>query len=257
METSGGSNVFFGYQAGSNNTTGPFNVFVGALAGNTNTTGNNNTIIGYNADLTSNNLSFATAIGAGAHANASNTIVLGRNVDDVSVSGDLFVSGIVTLSHLGSAGTIPLCGNGLFAGQISTCSSSLRYKTEVQTFLGGLDVVRRLRPITFNWKEGGMHDIGFGAEEVEKVEPLLITRNAKGEIEGVKYGQITTVLVNAVIEQQTQIAEQQRVIQEQQQQNQSQQQQFRRQEQQLDALKKLVCLSHPHAVVCKSSKETH
>jgi hypothetical protein len=92
------------------------------------------------------------------------------------------------------------------------------------------DVVRRLRPITFNWKDGGMKDIGFGAEEVEKIEPLLTTRNDKGEIEGVKYGQLTTVLVNAVHEQQAIIERQQR---------------------QIEALKNLVCLSHPQADVCK------
>jgi hypothetical protein len=39
-----------------------------------------------------------------------------------------------------------------------------------------------------------MRDIGFGAEEVAEVEPLLTTRNYKGEIEGVKNGQLTTLL---------------------------------------------------------------
>jgi hypothetical protein len=43
-----------------------------------------------------------------------------------------------------------------------------------------------------------MRDIGLGAEEVERVEPLLTFRNEKGEIEGVKYDRITPVLVNAV-----------------------------------------------------------
>ena len=75
-----------------------------------------------------------------------------------------------------------------------------------------------------------MRNVGFGAEEVERVEPLLVTRNTKGEIEGVKYKQITTVLVNAVRQQQQIIEQQQR---------------------QIDALKKLICLSHPQADVCK------
>ena len=60
-----------------------------------------------------------------------------------------------------------------------------------------------------------MHDVGFGAEEVEKVEPLLTTRNDKGEIEGVKYRQITTVLVNAVNQQQEIINAQQRRVEQQ------------------------------------------
>ena len=71
--------------------------------------------------------------------------------------------------------------------------------------MGGLDVAKRLNPITFAWKVDGRRDIGFGAEEVAKVEPLLTFANEKGEIEGVHYAQITAVLVNAVKEQQAQI----------------------------------------------------
>jgi len=156
----------------------------------------------------------------------------------------------VELDSLTSGGNISLCLNESLH-TVSTCASSLRYKSSVQSFSGGLDIVRRLHPITFDWKEGGMHDVGFAAEQVAKVEPLLTTRNGKGEVEGVKYGQITAVLVNAVQQQQAQIAEQQRTIHKQQQQNQAQQNQLRQQQQQLDALKRLVCLSHPRAKACK------
>jgi flagellar biosynthesis chaperone FliJ len=103
-----------------------------------------------------------------------------------------------------------------------------------------------------------MHDVGFGAEEVEKVEPLLTTRNDKGEIEGVKYGQVTTVLVNAVKEQQQQIGQQQRAIEQQQQRLNHQQTQIRQQQTslkqqqvQFESLKKLVCRNHSRAAVCK------
>ena len=75
-----------------------------------------------------------------------------------------------------------------------------------------------------------MRDVGFAAEEVEKVEPLLASYSDKGEVEGVKYAQVTTVLVNAVNEQQTQIESQQEQVQKlnlriEQQQKQIQQQQ--------------------------------
>jgi hypothetical protein len=229
--TTGSGNSFFGFDAGLVNT-GSLNTFIGKEAGINNTTGSNNTIIGTGADVGLGNLSFATAIGAGAIANSSNDIKLGRDngLDTVFIPGNvqIYNGGTLKLFTLGSAGSINLCQNG--SAEIATCSSSLRYKTDVQTFMGGLDVVRSLHPITFNWKDGGMHDVGFGAEEVEKIEPLLTTRNSKGEIEGVKYGQVTTVLVNAVQQQQQIIEQQQR---------------------QIDALKKLVCLSHPQADVCK------
>lgn len=254
VNTSGQSNTFIGTNSGGGNTTGGFNVFVGGNAGNANTTGSNNTVIGALANVGLNNLTYATAIGAGATVYTSNTVVLGASADKVSIPGRLDVSqtatfgltttfdGLVKLNNLGGNGATDLCLNS--SNNIANCSSSLRYKTNVQTFTGGLNVVRRLRPITFNWIEGGKADIGFGAEEVEKIEPLLITRNAKGEIEGVKYGQITTVLVNAVQQQQTLIDELQRAVHQ-------QQTLLQQQQSTIEALKKIVCQSNPHADGCK------
>jgi hypothetical protein len=71
---------------------------------------------------------------------------------------------------------------------------------------------------------------GNSAEDVERVEPLLTFRNDKGEIEGVKYNQLSAVLVNAIRDQQAQIE---------------------RQQVQIDALKGLVCQSHPDADLCR------
>lgn len=138
--------------------------------------------------------------------------------------------GFVGIGALDGGGSIPLCRNGIVA--IATCSSSLRYKRDVQPFFRGLDLIKRLQPITFTWKQDGKRDVGFGAEDVAAIEPLLITHNEKGEIEGVKYDRITVALVNAVREQQAQIA---------------------KQKQQIDALKRLVCIDHPKASICNSN----
>ena len=78
----------------------------------------------------------------------------------------------------------------------------------------GLNLIQQLRPVSFNWKQNGAPDFGLVAEEVAKVEPLLTTRNDKGEIEGVKYDRVSVVLVNAVNEQQAQIQKQQTQIAE-------------------------------------------
>jgi TolA-binding protein len=53
-----------------------------------------------------------------------------------------------------------------------------------------------------------MRDLGFGAEDVHKVEPLLVTYNAQGQVEGVKYDRVAVVLVNALKEQQAQVEQQ-------------------------------------------------
>jgi hypothetical protein len=252
--TTGMINAFFGTGAGGNST-GDANTFIGNFAGNTNNTGHNNTFVGQLSGgapvsiVGSNNtllgsgsnllgtLNFATAIGADSFVSTSNTIALGR--PDGSDLVEFY--GRFQMDTLGPASN-PLCYNG--ANHIGSCSSSLRYKTQVHPFLGGIDIVRRLRPISFIWKEDGLPDLGLGAEEVAKVEPRLTFRNKQGEIEGVKYNQVSAVLVNAVQQQQAQITTQQRTIEQ-------QQQQLKRQQDLLQALKLMVCQRNQRAKVCK------
>src|SRR5205814_3728165 len=77
-------------------------------------------------------------------------------------------NGTLVIPTLGAAtGTqATLCRNS--SSELASCnSSSLRYKTNVATFAGGLEIIKRLRPIAFTWKQDGTRDIGFGAEEVE------------------------------------------------------------------------------------------
>ena len=178
-------------------------------------------------------------------------------------TGNVRVSGIISVTTLGSAGATALCRNA--SEQIATCSSSLRYKTDLRPFASGLDTINLLRPIAFTWKQGGIRDLGLAAEEVEKVEPLLVTHNDKGEVEGVKYDRINVVLINAVKQQQELIRQQQALVTRQQAQIQQQeseskqqdteilrhQQQIQRQQSQIDTLKRLVCLDHPGAGVCQ------
>ncbi len=79
-----------------------------------------------------------------------------------------------------------------------------------------------------------MSDMGLVAEEVNAVEPLLTSTNAKGEVEGVKYDRVGVVLVNAVKEQQEQIEAQQAKIA-------SLEKHAALQQQQIELLTKLVC----------------
>jgi trimeric autotransporter adhesin len=221
--TTGIQNTFIGISAGKLNTTGNFNTFFGRMAGNDNTTGSSNSFFGERADAASGNLQNAAAIGANAQVSTSNSLVLGSingingasatiNVGIGTTSPDdrLHVNGIIRVSSLGAAGSTQLCRNAF--NQISTCSSSLRYKSDLRPFSSGLAIINRLEPISFTWKEGGLRDVGFGAEAVEKVEPLFITYNAAGQVEGVKYDRITVALVNALKEQQQQLATQQMQI---------------------------------------------
>jgi hypothetical protein len=198
----------------------------GRILGSPGGSNDNNTVLGSGSDVAPGGLTFATAIGAGAIATESNSLWLGRSADIV------YIPGFLRLSQLGGAGATALCRNN--ANTIGTCSSSLRYKTNIVRFGLGLSLVRQLQPITFDWKEGGMHDLGLGAEDVAAIEPLLVTYNEKGEVEGVKYDRIAVVLVNAVKEQQFRIE---------------------RQQKQIDALTAIVCASNATLEICKEQQK--
>jgi hypothetical protein len=200
-----------------------------------------NSLVGAHANVSSIGLINATAVGARAFVSANNALVLGQTIGvnggtantnvGIGVSAPLdrlHVNGIIRVATLGGAGFTSLCRNS--SNQISICASSLRYKTAITPFRDGLNLVNRLTPISYTWKDAGARDIGLGAEDVAAVEPLLVVHNDKGEVEGVKYDRITIVLLNAVKEQQELINKQQ---------------------QQIDALRKLVCQSNPQAEACK------
>ncbi len=157
--------------------------------------------------------------------NNTNRIVIdaGGNVG-VGTSGPndkLDVNGTIGIAVLGVAGSTSLCRNA--SDQIASCSSSLRYKTNIGQFSQGLSFVNKLRPITFDWKDGGMKDVGFGAEDVANIDPRFVTYNDKGEVEGVKYDRLSVAFVNAFKEQQEQIETLQKTNVQQQQQIEKQQ----------------------------------
>jgi hypothetical protein len=101
------------------------------------------------------------------------------------------------------------------ANFITRCeASSIRYKKDIQPYLGGLDIVERLHPISFTRIYNGRSDIGLAAEDVAQVEPRFTYPNDEGEVEGIKYDLLTAVLINAVKEQQKLLEEQTATIKE-------------------------------------------
>ena len=213
----GSYNVFFGTHAGYENSSGEKNVYVGSRAGwqsahgTRNTfignysggdrdySGSFNTLLGASTGAASEDFTYATAIGAYAVAASSNSITLGRPAGEDMVR----IPGNLVLKTLSVGGFTPLCRNAYLL--IATCSSSARYKSNITSFTPGLNLIRRLRPVSFKWKDSEVLDLGLVAEEVNKVEPLLVTHNKDGEIEGVKYDRVGVLAINAIKEQQSKI----------------------------------------------------
>ncbi len=70
--------------------------------------------------------------------------------------------------------------------------------------------VHQLRPVTFHYKTeaGGPIQYGLIAEEVAQVYPELVTRDADGVIEGVRYEALTPILLKELQGQHQQITTQ-------------------------------------------------
>ncbi len=150
--------------------------------------------------------------------------------------------GVLQLNVLGTSGGTALCRNA--GNQVAFCSSSLRYKKNIATFAPGMSFIRQLRPIAYEWTADGMKDVGFGAEDVAKIDPRFVTYNDKGEVEGIKYDRMSAAFVNAFREQQAQIDSQKTQIEQLLEAN-------RLQQAQIEALTKLFCSTNPAAGICR------
>ena len=183
------------------------------------------------------------------HVNGNGIINSDLSIGSPSpAAATLGVAGTSRFVTLGSGGSLQLCRNSSLL--IGTCSSSARYKSNIADLDIGLDLINRLRPVSYNWKADNVEDIGLVAEEVAAIEPRLITRNENGDVEGVKYDRLTVVLINVVKEQQLEIAR----LREKDRQHDELIHEFRKQQEMMDALKVLICGYSSAADVCKEEK---
>jgi hypothetical protein len=84
---------------------------------------------------------------------------------------------------------------------------------------GDSDVLMRLRPVTFRYREDAVGpeesqttQYGLIAEEVAEVAPELVAPDAEGRPYSVKYHELPALLLNELQEQERVIAEQRGVI---------------------------------------------
>lgn len=204
---------------------------------------------GYRIAFDNNRLTFQRGQDDGTYASDQIAIDPGTGslgIGTVAPLDKLHVVGKIRVSSLGADGFIPLCLNA--SNQISTCSTSLRYETNIGRFGDGMSFVNKPQRITFDWKQGGMKDAGFEAEDVEKIDTRFVTYNDKGEVEGVKYDRIgVVVLVNAIKEQQSQIESLKNAN--------AQQRSFAEaQQKQIEMLTQALCSLKPELEICKSNR---
>jgi len=65
--------------------------------------------------------------------------------------------------------------------------------------LTALELIKLFRPVEFDWKETGVHEIGLIAEEVEKIFPEAVWYK-DGRVEGLKPLPLIALIIKAIQE---------------------------------------------------------
>jgi len=126
-------------------------------------------------------------------------------VDDTTTAATRYLvftsatSGAITTANVSSTKLTfnPATGDFTAGGNIIV-NSDERLKENISTIEDALNKVSKLRGVEFDWKDTGIHSLGFIAQEVEKVLPDLVK-----EHDGVKslaYGNVASLLVEAIKE---------------------------------------------------------
>jgi hypothetical protein len=188
--TGGGSssdgfyNVANGFQALFNNTTGFGNTAVGYQAGSNQTVGDRNVYIGYNV------------LGVAGESNTTrirNVYASHASVRAVYVNAD---------------------------NKIGTVLSTRRVKDEIKPMDKASEAILALKPVTFRFKQeidaARAPQFGLIAEEVAQVNPNLVTCDADGKPETVRYDAVNAMLLNEFLKEHRKMQEQEATIAKQQ-----------------------------------------
>jgi hypothetical protein len=175
--TTGGNNVAEGFDALLNNTTGISNIALGVAAGSNLTTGSNNIDIG-NVGVAGE----ANTIRIGKVGTHTNTFIAG-------ISGNTGVSVVVNIA----------------TGKLGVEPSSERFKDAIKPMDRASEAILVLKPVTFRYKHEldpeGIPQFGLVAEQVEKVNPDLVARDAEGKPYTVRYEAVNAMLLNEFLKE--------------------------------------------------------
>src|SRR5204863_9709901 len=92
-------------------------------------------------------------------------------------------------------------------------------KNEIKPMDKASEAILALKPVTFRYKKeldpNGIPQFGLVAEDVAKVNPDLVARDAKGELYTVRYEAVNAMLLNEFLKEHRKVEEQDHKIQEQ------------------------------------------
>jgi hypothetical protein len=212
--TTGPLNTAVGYQALVFNTDGDSNTAIGAFALAANTTGFSNTACGKGA-LSSNssgvgNIAIGSLAGLAITTGNENIHIRNSGLSTDSSTIRIGTTNTHTATYLaGIAGqTVGAGGSTCYVdneGKLGVFLSAHRFKTDIADMGNASEALLALRPVTFHYKpeldKTCIPQFGLVAEEVAKVNPDLVTHDAKGELYTVRYEAINVMLLNEFLKE--------------------------------------------------------
>ncbi len=219
--TTGHENTATGVLALSDNTTGQDNTADGINALQSNVTGSNNTAVGANALL---NTAGSSNVGLGVDAGSALTTGDGNVCIGAAVGG---VAGESNTTRIRNIYSSVASGRAVYVDsddKIGTLASTRRVKDNIKPMDKASESVLALKPVSFRYKKeidaSGTPQFGLIAEEVANINADLVTRDAEGKPETVRYDAVNAMLLNEFLkehrrndEQQATITRQQKQIQ--------------------------------------------
>jgi hypothetical protein len=211
--TTGDANTATGVGALYKNTTGTGNTATGMAALGSNTTGFSNTAIGARTLLSATgNYNVALGDSAGESlTTGDNNIDIGCNVFGVKGESNTIRIGnpdIRATYITGISGQTVVGGTAVFvdsSGKLGTMSASTRFSDEIKPMDKASEGILTLKPVTFRYKQDidpkSIRQFGLIAEEVEKVNPDLVSRDEKGKVYSVRYDAVNAMLLNEFLKE--------------------------------------------------------
>jgi hypothetical protein len=90
-------------------------------------------------------------------------------------------------------------------GHLGTITSSRRFKQDIKPMDKASETLFSLKPVTFHYKKeidpAGSSQFGLVAEDVERVNLDLVTRDENGKVNSVRYDKVNAMLLNEFLKE--------------------------------------------------------
>ena len=154
------------------------------------------------------------------------TATVGNNLNvrgGLITGGNALVTGGLSVSGTGIASpNYALYANGVVAGVGAYVNASdARYKTNIEPLTHALDKIMAMRGVEYDWRSNAFPQVnfdhgkqlGFVAQEIKEVLPEVVSQDAQGYY-SIAYSKVIPVLVEAIKDQQKEMAEKNGEIQD-------------------------------------------